>query len=188
MRAIGVLTVNAQAGDEERVVKTVEDASEYFPADTWESIQYLGELRLKPDVQVAIKEELLGALLLEKLVAAISKARDREHLVTLLLGITLDPVIAIYCFFNGTTFRRTPYLIHDYVAGKTGIVSLFQMDYQQSSKVVAHGLGHNRGLRHHMKPIDLMYSQLLNSPVLQVEGFCTGCLRKLAHDETTTLS
>jgi hypothetical protein len=94
MRAIGVLTVNAQAGDEERVVKTVEDAAEYFPADTWEGIQYLGELRLKPDVQVAMKEKLLRAFLFEKLVAAVRKARNREHLATLLLGITLDPVTA----------------------------------------------------------------------------------------------
>jgi predicted Zn-dependent protease len=66
--------------------------------------------------------------------------------------------------------------------------SLFQVDAQQSSRVVVHGLGHNRGLRHHVEPIDVMYPHLLKSPVLEVEGFCMGCLRKLTHDETSTLN
>lgn len=187
MRAIGVLTVNGGLESEEELVKTVEDAGDYFPTDTWDDIQYLGELSLKHDIKLATKEEMLGALRFERLVAAVGQVRDRESLVTLLLGITPDPVIALYYFFDGANFKRGCYLVHDYVAEKVGVVSLFHVQEQSSSKVVAHGLGHNQGLRHHAQPIDLMYPELLRVSALQVEGFCDGCLRKLKGDETAVL-
>jgi len=106
--------------------------------------------------------------------------------MSLLLGGTPDPVVALYCFFDGKNFKKTLYLVHDYVTEKVGVVSFFQLDEENSRKVVAHGLGHNRGLRHHMEPIDLMYPELLRFPILQVEGFCRVCLRTLKKAQTHT--
>ena len=62
---------------------------------------------------------------------------------------------------------------------KVGFASLFQLNERSSNRLVAHGLGHNRGLQHHVEPIDLMHSELLSSSTLQVDGFCEACLRKL---------
>jgi len=106
--------------------------------------------------------------------------------MSLFLGITTDPVVAMYHFFDRTSFKKALYLVHDYVDEKVGVVSLFQVKEESSRKLVAHGLGHNRGLRHHVEPIDLMYSKLLNSLTLQVDGFCEVCLRKLAKDKIDT--
>jgi hypothetical protein len=78
------------------------------------------------------------------------------------------------------------HLVHDYVDERIGVVSLFRINKGSSSKVVAHGLGHNRGLRHHQEPIDLMYSGLLRTPTLRVEGFCKVCLRKLTDNQADT--
>jgi predicted Zn-dependent protease len=187
MRAIGVLTINAELENDEDFVKTVEDARDYFLAETWAGIQYLGALSLKHDVKVATKEESRGALLLDRLFAAVRKVKENESLVTLVLGITPDPVIALHYFFDGTNFKRASYLVHDYVAEQVGVVSLFQVEEDSLTKVVAHGLGHSRGLRHHAKPIDLMYPELLRVSAPQVDGFCEACMRKLKTDQTDVL-
>jgi predicted Zn-dependent protease len=128
--------------------------------------------------------ESLGAFLFEKLTKRIGKIKDSHGLMNLLLAITPDPIVAIYYFFDGKHFRRTLCLVHDYVAETVGVVSLFRVTKRYSSKVVAHGLGHNRGLRHHLKPIDLMYPGLLRTHTLEVEGFCKACLDKLTQNQT----
>lgn len=184
MRSIDVLTINEEPENEADLVKIVEDAKSYFPSETWNTIHYLGKLSLEHDFNIATSEELFGAFLFEKLVERIEKIKHPHRLMSLLLGITPDPIVAVYYFFDGKRFKRAFYLVHDYVAERVGVVSLFRVDEGASSKVVAHGLGHNRGLRHHVKPIDLMYSKLLKSPTLQVEGFCKVCVDKLEKDET----
>jgi len=179
MQSISVLTINREPENEQDIVKIVEKARNYFPTETWNEITYLGKLRLEHDLNIATSGESFGALLLERLIKRIEKIKDSDRLMSLLLGITPDPVVAVYHFFDGKNFRRTLYLIHDYVTNKVGMVSFFQLNEETSRRVVAHGLGHNRGLRHHVEPIDLMYSELLRSHVLQVEGFCRVCLRTL---------
>lgn len=187
MRSINVLTINGEPENERDLVKIVEDAKTYFPTETWYDVRYLGELCLEHDFKIETSRESSGAFLFEKLVERIGSIKDSDRLLNLLLGITPDPIVAVYYFFDGKTFKRAFYLVHDYVAEKIGVVSLFQVKEEFSSKVVAHGLGHNRGLCHHVKPIDLMYSKLLRVPALQVEGFCEVCLRKLKKDQTDVL-
>lgn len=184
MWPVDVLTINEEPENERDLIRIVEDAKSYFPTETWEDIRYLGKLSLEHDIKISTGGELLGAFLFEKLIERIERAKVSDGLMRLLLGITPDPIVAMYYFFDGKFFKRVVYLVHDYVAKKVGVVSIFRVDEESSSKVVAHGLGHNRGLRHHAKPIDLMYSELLRSSVLQVDGFCEICLRKLKKDKT----
>ena len=184
MGSITVLTISGKTEDKEDVVEIVEDASGYFPTDTWDDIIYIGKISLEHDFKVATGRESYGAFLFQKLIRRIRKVRDSNRLISLLLGITADPIVAVHHFFDRTNFKRALYLVHDYVDEKAGVVSLFQVEEETSSKLVAHGLGHNRGLSHHIEPIDLMYSELLKSPILQVDGFCEVCLRKLAKDRT----
>jgi predicted Zn-dependent protease len=184
MGSITVLTISGKTEDKEDVVEIVEDASSYFPTDTWDDIIYIGKISLEHDFKVATGRESYGAFLFQKLIKRIRKVRDSNRLISLLLGITSDPIVAVHHFFDRTNFKRAFYLVHDYVDEKAGVVSLFQVEEETSSKLVAHGLGHNRGLSHHIEPIDLMYSELLKSSILQVDGFCEVCLRKLAKDRT----
>jgi len=186
MRSINVLTVNEEPENERDLVKIVEDARSYFPTETWDDIRYLGKLCLKHDVEIAASGESFGAFLFEKLTKRIGRIKDSHRLMNLLLGITPDPIVAIYPFFDGKHFKRALYLVHDYVTETVGVVSLFRLNRGSSSKVVAHGLGHSRGLQHHLQPIDLMYSELLRTPTLQLEGFCKVCLRKLAKNQIET--
>ena len=180
MLSINVLTINEEPENERDLVKIVESAKRYFPTETWDDVLYLGRLSLEHDVKIATSGKSFGALLFEKLIKKIERIKNSDNRVHLLLGITPDPVVALYHFFDGKEFKRALYLVHDYVAEKVGIVSFFQLSDENSNKVTAHGLGHNRGLRHHIEPIDLMYSELLRSPALRVEGFCKVCLRTLA--------
>ena len=180
MQSINVLTINEELGD---LVKIVEDAKDYFPAETWDEIRYLGKISLEHDVRITTSVDSLEAFLFQKLIERVGKIRDSERLMNVLLGITPDPIVAVYYSFDGRHFKRTVCLVHDYVAQRVGVVSLFRVNSEASGKVVAHGLGHNRGLRHHVKPIDLMYANLLRCPTIQVEGFCEDCLDKLTKDQ-----
>ncbi len=182
MASINVLTINEEPEEKRDLVKIVDNAKSYFPSETWDDIYYIGKLILDHDVKITLSEDCLGAFLFEKLIGRIKRIRDADDLMNVLLAVTPDPIVAQYHSFDGKNFVRTVYLVHDYVAENAGVVSFFKINDRSSSKVVAHGLGHNKGLRHHAVPIDLMHSELLRLPVLQVEGFCRVCLRKLAQD------
>lgn len=184
MQSISVLTISGEQENDKDMVKIVEVASGYFPTQTWEDIGYVGKLSFEHDFKVVTSRESCGAFHFQKLISKIRKVRDSKKLTSLLLGITADPMVAMYDFFDRTNFKRALYLVHDYVDEKVGVVSLFQVNEVSSSRLVAHGLGHNRGLCHHAEPIDLMYSKLLSSSILQVDGFCEVCLRKLTKDKT----
>ncbi len=179
MQNIDVLTISSKLENDYDLVKLIQDARDYFPKKTWDEIRYVEELSLERDVKIAVGGEPSEAFLFEKLVKRIGKVKGSEGLSSLLLGVTTDPIVALYHSFDGAKFRKTVYLVHDYVSEKIGVVSLFQVNRNSSSKVVAHGLGHNRGLSHHAEPIDLMYPGLLMLPTLQIEGFCEACLRRL---------
>jgi len=186
MPSINVLTINRQPENELDLVKIVEEARSYFPTEIWNDIFYLGKLSLSHDVKITTRQESFGALLFEEVLKKIEKIKDSDRLVSLLIGITPDPIVALYHFFDGKNFKRTLYLVHDYVTEKVGVVSFFQLNEKTSAKVVAHGLGHNRGLRHHVEPIDLMCSELLRIPKLQVDGFCKVCVQMLTKTQMDT--
>jgi len=185
MGSIDVLTVNEEPESQVDLIRVVEEAKNYFPTEIWDDVRYIGKLKMNHDVTITTGEEHRGAFLVEKITKRIKRIRDCE-LMNLLLGITTDPVIAMYYYFDGNLFRRSLFLVHDYVSEKIGIVSLFRVKEGSASKVVAHGLGHNRGLVHHYKPIDLMYSRLLNALTLRIEGFCKDCKSKLAETQADT--
>jgi len=179
MQSINVLTINKEPKNEQDLVKIAEDAIRYFPTGTWNDVRYLGKLSLDHDVKVATSEECLGAFLFEKLIKRIRRIGDSHRATNFLLGITPDPIVDMYCFFEGKHLKRASYLVHDYMTETVGIVSLFRLNEGSLSKMVAHGLGHSKGLLHHAEPIDLMYSELLRASRLKVEGFCKLCFRKL---------
>ena len=179
MCLVNLLTVNSEAGNEQDLVKVVEEAREYFPKESWHEILYFGNLTLYHDVKLIVEGQTMGAFLLKKILDRFEKIRSSDKLVSLLLGITSDPMVLMHYIFDGRSFRRALYVVHDFANRKVGIVSLFKVSEDSSSKVVAHGLGHNRGLRHHAKPIDLMYSELLRASALRVDGFCKTCLLEL---------
>ncbi|MFQ6064134.1 MAG: hypothetical protein ACE5L6_01525 [Candidatus Bathyarchaeia archaeon] len=186
MQSITLLTINGEQENGKDLVKIVEDASSYFPTETWDDITYIGKLVLTHDFKVATTTESYGAFLFQKLINRVKKIRYSNGLMTLLLGITADPVVAVHYFFDRTNFKRATYLVHDYVDENVGVVSFFRVNEKFSDRLVAHGLGHNRGLRHHTDPIDFMYSKLLHSPTLLVDGFCKDCVWKLKKDKTDT--
>lgn len=186
MGLIDVLTVNEELESQVDLIRVVEEARNYFSTETWDDVRYIGKLKMNHDVTITTGKEHRRALLVENITKRIRRIRDCE-LTNLLLGITTDPVIAMYYYLDGNLFRRSLFLVHDYVSEKIGIVSLFRVKEESASKVIAHGLGHSRGLVHHHKPIDLMYSRLLNTLTLQVEGFCKGCKDKLEETQVNTL-
>jgi len=179
MDSINIFTIEGEPKGELDSAKIVEDARCYFPVETWAEIRYLGKLTLAHDVKILVERQCFGGFLCEKLIERFRKLMDHLGLRDLLLGITLDPVVTTYFFFDKEQFRRTVYLVHDYVAQKIGVISLFRVNEEFSNKLVAHGLGHNRGLHHHVKPVDIMHPEMLKFPRLQVEGFCKICLREL---------
>ncbi len=183
MESINVLIIGGDPEDKKDMVELVEDASSFFPTEIWDDIIYIGKLSLEHDFKIKISRESYGAFLFRRLIDRMKGIKDSTRLVSLLLGITADPIVTVYHFFDETSFKKAIYLVHDYVNKKVGVVSLFRVKEDTSSKLVAHGLGHNRGLRHHAEPIDLMYYELLTAPTLEVDGFCKLCRRKLRDEK-----
>ena len=186
MQSIGVLTIGEEQKHKEDLIKVIEAASDYFPTETWDTIEYVGKLRLEHDLKIAMNNSSNEAFLFQKLINKVRRMKSSNKSSGLLLGITSNPIVAMYHFFDRTSFKRAIFLVHDYVDENVGVVSFFHVNNKFSSKLVAHGLGHNRGLRHHTEPIDLMYSELLRASTLQVDGFCEACQRKLTEETTNT--
>ena len=186
VRAINILSINPKPEVEQDLVKIIEDATEYFPRETWDEIECVGKLVVERDVKIAMNGVSCEALPFEKLVKRVGGTKTRRRLGGLVLGVAWDPVVAVYHYFDAQRFRRAVYLVHDYVTDRIGFASLFRIDDESSRKVVAHGLGHSRGLHHHMEPIDFMYSGLLSARSLEVEGFCGSCLQRLAEGQRGT--
>lgn len=176
---IDLLTINETLENEKELIKIVEQATKYFPKGTWEAVEYLGNLTMKHDLKIASKERVYGAFIFEKLIQKIRKLKAAFKTFELLLGITSDPIVTIYYRFEKGAYERIVNIVHDYVSEDVGIVSFFRAKGELARKLVAHGLGHNRGLRHHMTPIDVMYVDLLNYPRLDRKIFCRECINKL---------
>ena len=181
MQPLNILAVNQDPDNGEDLVKFVEDAGCFFSRDTWYDIRYLGELSVEHDLEIRIGGEACGALHFKRLLKRFRTVRDSRELMGVLLGITLQPIVDFYHSLEGGKLRSTVFFVHDYVSQNVGVVSLFRVEEDLACKVVAHGLGHNQGLRHHLEPSDLMHSELLRISKLQVEGFCNFCLHALSN-------
>lgn len=182
---VHVLTINVDTENERNLIKIAEEARSYFPTETWDDVEYLGRLGLEHDVEMVMGRDSVGAFLFERLTKLFGRIQESYESTDLLLGVTLDPIVAVYQYFDGKRFKQALYLVHDYVTETIGVVSFFHVEETASSKVVAHGLGHSKGLRHHLEPVDLMHPDLLRTSKLQVEGFCKVCLSRLNDQRNT---
>lgn len=183
MPSMEMLTINEAGKDIEGILEIIWRALEYFPRNVWNEVKYIGNADIRYDVKVEIRGLLYRAFLLNNLLSKIRMIRGAMDIKDLLLAVTVDPVIAIYSRLEHGGISRTVNLVHDYVSSDIGIISLFAVKNDAAVMVTAHGLGHNRGLRHHNKPIDLMYEGLLESKSLDKDGFCGDCLRRIVRSE-----
>ena len=179
MLSLEVLTINKGfEGDD--LLEIMWRALNHFPRGLWDRVNYLGDVGMKYDVKVRSRENIYNVFIFNNLIERIRRIRRMLQMKDLLLAVTRDPVIAIYHRFKFEVegISQIASLVHDYVSSDLGIVSLFRVNEETASKIVAHGLGHNQGLRHHVEPIDIMYEGLLKHDVLN-EGFCNDCIKKM---------
>ncbi len=176
---LDIITINEDLEDKDEIIEIVWKAYKYFPDGLWSGIEYFGNLELKYDVKIRSESKVYGAFIFKRLLERIRDVRRRLGIKDLLLGVTHDPVVTVYRRFEEKSFRNIVNLIYDYVSSEVGFVSLFNVAVDFSSLIVAHGLGHNQGLKHHIKPVDVMYSSLLSGSAILKEGFCEGCEEKL---------
>lgn len=179
MLSIEMLSINDACKNLEDFLEIVWRAVEYFPKGVWDEVKYLGNIVIKHDIKIEINGAFYEAFIFNNLLDKVKRVRMAIKAKDLLLAVTGDPVVAIYSRLGSRGVRRMATLVHDYVSTDIGIISLFAIKGESASMVAAHGLGHSRGLRHHSKPIDLMYEGLLENKTLDKEGFCESCLRKL---------
>jgi hypothetical protein len=176
---LDVLTINEDSENEDELIEIVGQACKYFPKGTWRSIEYLGNLNIEHDVKVVFDARIYGAFILERLLRRIRKLKNMFKILKLLLGITSNPIVTFYYKFETGNYQRIVNIVHDYVSDDVGVVSLFKAKDVFAKMLIAHGLGHNRGLTHHFDPVDLMCIDLLNYPMLDKKNFCKECIIKL---------
>ena len=179
MQLLDMMTINEEAENNDDVMEIVWKAFDYFPEGVWEGIKYVGNVKVKHDLKIKIKEKVYGAFIFNHLITKIKEIRGLLESENLVLALTHDPVITVYHRLEEEGFKRIVNLVRDYVSRDAGLVSLFETEEETATKIAAHGLGHNQGLEHHAKPVDLMYARLLNGNPIERDGFCIECKRKL---------
>lgn len=179
MQSLDMLTINEELKNKEDLMEIMWKAFNYFPEGVWKGVSYVGNFNVKHDLKIKSKEEVYGTFIFPHLVRKIREMKNVLKVEDLLLAVTHDPVIVTYHRFELDRFKRIINLIHDYVSNDVGIISLFKTDEDAATKIAAHGLGHNQGLKHHSEPIDLMYVRLLDECPIKIDGFCNECQRKM---------
>lgn len=179
VQSLDMLTINEELRRREDLVEVMWRALTYFPKGIWEGVNLVGNVHVKRDLKIKSRKEDLGAFLFSRLLRKIREMKRRFGLKDPLLAVTHDPVIVMYHRFEVDRFKRVVNLVHDYVSSDVGMLSLFETEEDAAAKVAAHGLGHNRGLEHHLDPVDLMYEGLLHGKPIRIDGFCDECQRKL---------
>lgn len=179
MQLLDMLTINEEPKSKEDLLEIIWKASDYFPQGVWEEIRFVGNINVKYDLKIKTRERIYRAFIFNNLMRKIRETKNMFDSCGLLLAVTYDPVISIYHQFELERFKRIINFIRDYVSRDVGMLSLFDMQDEIATRVAAHGLGHNQGLKHHVEPIDLMYGSLLNGRSIKRDGFCGECRRKL---------
>lgn len=179
MQSLDMLTINGEPKNKEDLVELIWKAFNYFPEGIWKDITYVGDMKVRHDLKIKSKERTYGAFILLHLMGKIRGIKNTLKIEDLLFAVTHDPVIVTYHRFELDRFKRIVGLVHDYVSDDVGILSLFETSEEVGTKIAAHGLGHNRGLMHHVEPVDLMYARLLDVDQIEIDGFCSECKGKL---------
>ena len=174
-----MVTLNKESTNGEGLTQIILDAFRFFPDDTWEGVNYLGNVDIDHHVKIMVKNEQRRAFFVRELIERIRKLRKLLEVHSLLLALTLEPVIVSYYNFEKGGFRRIINLVRDYVTSDIGMISLYDTNDDNAIRISAHGLGHNRGLSHHSEPVDLMYVGLTNGSHIETDGFCNECHDKL---------
>lgn len=180
MPLLEMLTINEGGRRHEEIMEIIWRALEYFPRGLWEGVNYLGNADMRHDVKIKFRESIYGAFIFNNLMGKIKRIKSALGIKNLLLAVTSDPIIAVYHRFDAKRLNQVANLIYDYVSWDAGVVSLFRVGDEKASKIIAHGLGHNRGLRHHYEPIDIMYEGLLEHKNIRKDGFCNDCIRRIS--------
>jgi hypothetical protein len=179
LQLLDVLTLNEDPRIGEVLTEFIRDAMSYFPDESWQGLNYLGNIDMEHGLEVRAREEERGAFTVRNLVGRLRELKRLLASRGLLLGLTRDPVVISYYNFEEDRLRRIVNLVRDYVASDVGMISLFGSDEESAVWISAHGLGHSRGLGHHPEPIDLMYVGLTEGSSLGRDGFCDDCLSRL---------
>ena len=173
--SLDVVTINCKNQTYGDKLKIVERGVRYLPYRFFDSIENKGNIETNYYTEIQLRGKTYSAILFDKVMNTLGKIREKD----LLLGVAVDPVISIYYFFDGRTFKKVPYLIRDYVGKDVGLVSIFSLEEYVASLVVTHGLGHHGGLKHHLTPKDVMHENLLQIIEELDSLFCQGCKDKL---------
>jgi len=179
VQSLDMLTINEEFRNREDLVELMWTAFSYFPRGIWEGVNFVGNISVKCDLKIRLKQDVCGAFVFSHLLRKIKEMKNMLKTEDLLLAMTHHPVIVMYHRFEVDGFKRMVNIVHDYVSNDVGMISLYETDEDAAAKVAAHGLGHNQGLTHHAEPIDLMYAGLLHGHRIEIDGFCSECKRKL---------
>lgn len=179
MQLVEVLTLNEDTRDGKELLEVIWGALNYFPDNTWESVNYRGNLDIGHHLEIERDSRRYEAFLINRLVSLVRILKKTFGTDALLLALTRDPVIITFFRFESSVFRSVAGLVRDYVTDDVGMVSVFETDEEDGRRAATHGLGHNRGLVHHEEPLGLMYVGLMDGLPIQTNGFCVECRDKL---------
>jgi predicted Zn-dependent protease len=174
---LDVVTINSEDPNQD-LVKLVEEGVEFFPPYIWDSINYTGEVEFPCDRELFMGERFIPSFEYRKLISRLRKIKRKKPL----LGIISNHLVYFESIFYENGKLKISYMpIRDYME-EVGFVSLLKLENQVASKIIAHALGHNRGLEHHHIPIDLMYPELRDITYVP-EQFCKKCIYTLDRSE-----
>lgn len=173
------LSINGAVKDKENLAEIVGRASELFPRNLWEDVEYLWNVKIDPDVPIEYKKKPYLAFSIEKIKRKMRYLRKILEPPSTLFGITYDPIVVSFSGFENGVYMNLYGLVREDFYGDIGFFSLFDTEEEKSHPLIAHGLGHSFGLDHHTKPIGIMYDRISSVHSEGLEEFCPDCTRFL---------
>jgi hypothetical protein len=161
MSTIEILPINTDSVYAEEIADIVERAFDYFPYNLWDGVEIIGPMKVDYDTEILIDKEAYKAHEYIHLVKRLKKLKDVFKIKNPLIGVSYDPFVRIYNAYEGDGFKRFVEVMRDYVYEDTVIYSLFGAPSEKYTDAMVHTLGHVSGLRHHNKPVDIMFMDLI---------------------------
>jgi len=174
---LDVVTVNSKDPYQD-LVQFVEEGTNLFPLKIVDSINYAGEVEYPYDKKLFMNEEPIPSFDFRKLILRLNRIKGKNPL----MAIITNHLVYLESIFQQNGKYKISYMpIRDYME-EVGFVCLLRLADQHMSKVIAHTIGHSRGLGHHKRPIDLMYA-FLEPETHYPEPFCENCIYTLERSE-----